>query len=295
MPTAATPTGGTGCAVCAEVAANLGTGRVSRRGGDPGRAVRRAPRPLPRPRRRGHGDAGRRLGRDQLVRPPAPPGHGPGRAQPPLPMVVSGGTAGRPAVAQHHLHRLRGGPAHGEGGLPHQLLRARLGLDGPAAGLRRGCALLRQGRGPLRPPPPLPVRPVGGHGQRGADGHGAQRRHAAVRPGPRRRAGGGDGDGVDGDHSRAVRARGPGQGPRVVVAGGRRGAGPGCDPGLAHHPVLRVADAVLGPARPAGRGVGRGGAAAAGGAAGPRPAGGSGARASGRAWTGSAAGAWPAP
>ncbi len=68
--------------------------------------------------------------------------------------------------------------------------------------------------------------------------------------------------------------RGAGQGPRVVVPGGRRRAGPRRDPGLAGDPVLRVADAVLGPARPAGRGVGRGRAAAAGGTAGPRRAGG---------------------
>ena len=37
---------------------------------------------------------------------------------------------------------------------------------GPAAGLRRGRAVLRQGRRPLRPPPAVPVRPARGHGQR---------------------------------------------------------------------------------------------------------------------------------
>ena len=37
---------------------------------------------------------------------------------------------------------------------------------GPAAGLRRRGAVLRQGGRPLRPPPALPVRPARGHGQR---------------------------------------------------------------------------------------------------------------------------------
>ncbi len=53
---------------------------------------------------------------------------------------------------------------------------------------------------------------------------GARRRHAALRPRPRRRAGRGHRHGVDGDHPRAVRPGGPGQGARVVVAGRRRRA-----------------------------------------------------------------------
>ena len=42
---------------------------------------------------RRHGDAGGRLRRDELVHPAAPPGHRPGRAQPPLPVVGAGGAA----------------------------------------------------------------------------------------------------------------------------------------------------------------------------------------------------------
>ena len=91
-----------------------------------------------------------------------------------------------------------------QGGLPHQLLGAGLGLDRTAAGLRRGGALLRQGGRPLRPPPALPVRPARGHGQRRPHGDRARRRHAALRPGPRRRAGRRHRHRLDGDHPRAL-------------------------------------------------------------------------------------------
>ena len=112
-----------------------------------GRADRRPARPEIRPRRRRDGHAGGGwIGRDELVRPAAPPRLGAGRPQPPLPVVGPGRAPGRVALPQHHLHRLRGRPAHGQGGLQHQLLRPRLGLDRTAAGLRR-----RRARSSARP------------------------------------------------------------------------------------------------------------------------------------------------
>ena len=92
-----------------------------------------------------------------------------------------------------------------------------------------------------------------------ADPHGdrARCRDAAVRPRARRRAGGGDRHGLDGDHPRAVLAPGPRQGAGVVVAGGRRRSGARRDAGLTGDPVLRLADAVLGAAGAAGHRLGR--------------------------------------
>ncbi len=278
----------------------LGAGRVSDRGGDPGRAGRRAARSVARPRRRGHGDVGRRLRRDQLVRPAAPPGDGARRAQPALPVVGPGRAAGGPARAQHHLHRLRGGAPDGQGGLPYQPLGPGLGVDGTAVGLRRGRALLRQDRRPLRPPPPLPVRSARGHGERGPHRVGAHRGLAPLRPRPGRRAGRGHRHRVDGDHPGALRSRGPGQGAGLVVVG--RGGRPRArrHAGLAGDPVLRVAHPLLGPARAAGHRVAwwwrcccpRRGARS--GPPGKKGVGRARARTSGRAWTGWAAGAWPA-
>ena len=92
----------------------------------------------------------------------------------------------------------------------------------------------------------------------------APRRGAAsLRPGPRRGAGRGDRHRVDGDHPRALRPRGPGQGAGLVVPG--RGGRPGArrHAGLAGDPVLRVAHPLLGPARAAGHRLGGGGGAAA--------------------------------
>ena len=149
-------------------------GRVSADGGDPRRACptrssTRSPTPAAGPWGPWGTGRSRPTGSSCCTG-----GYGPGGAEPPLPVVGARGAAGRAARTQHHLHRLRGGAAHGQGGLPHQLLGVGLGLDGPAAGLRRGGALLRQGGRPLRPPPPLPVRTARGHGQR--------RPHRARRP-----------------------------------------------------------------------------------------------------------------
>ena len=97
---------------------------------------------------------------------------------------------------------------------------------------------------------------------------GAQRRAVALRPRPRWRAGRRDRHGLHGDHPRAVLTPGPGQGAGLVVAGGRRRSRARGDAGLAGHPVLRVADVVLGSAGAAGHRVHRRGPAAAVGPAG---------------------------
>ena len=232
---------------------------------------------------------------------------GAGRPQPALPVVGPGRAAGRAALAQHHLHRLRGRPAHGQGGLPHQLLRARLGLDRAAARLRRRRAVLRQGRRPLRPPSALPVRPARGHGQRRSSPRPRPTSGCSCSPAP----------------STGCRAPRPARRrwrsssscshreDRVKALGwwslvGRRRPGAGRDAGLAGDPVLRVADAVLGPARAPGhrlgwswrvllpsgrrrRRHGRGGGRRRVGRAGRERS-----QRLGRAWTGSGAGAWPA-
>ena len=63
-----------------------------------------------------HGHHGRgRLRRAQLVRPAAPARLREGGAEPALPVVGPGGAARRAVGAQHHLHRVRGRPADGEG------------------------------------------------------------------------------------------------------------------------------------------------------------------------------------
>ena len=59
-----------------------------------------------------------------------------------------------------------------------------------------------------------------------AHGHRAQRRHAALRPRPRWRAGRGHRHRLDGPDPAALRPRGAGQGPGLVVAGRRRRTGP---------------------------------------------------------------------
>ena len=65
---------------------------------------------------------------------------------------------------------------------------------------------------------------------------------------PRRGAGRGHRDGVDGDHPGTVLASGPCQGARMVVARGGRRPCARRDAGLARDPILRLADALLGAA-----------------------------------------------
>ena len=216
------------------------------------------------------------------------------RPEPNGALATGGGpwcAAGRAALAQHHLHGLRGGAADGQGRLPHQFSVLTWASTGPLLAFGVAAPVLRQGRRPLRAPPPVPVRAAGRHGQRGPHGHRGRRRHAPLRPSPRWRAGRRHRDGVDGPDPRAVRARGPGQSARLVVPGRRRRTGSRRDAGLPRDPVLRLEDLVLGPAGAPGRRLGRRRRPPAVTAPGTRTrAGGR----SGRAWTGSGAGPWRA-
>ena len=94
----------------------------------------------------------------------------------PLPVVGAVDGAGRTALGQHHLHRLRGGPARGGPPAPHVGVHPHLDVDRPTVGLRGGrprssanwgtCAATAGSTcggcpappsawsSPLRPPPP---------------------------------------------------------------------------------------------------------------------------------------------
>ena len=171
---------------------------------------------------------------------------GAGGAQPALPVVGAVDRAGRPAVGQHHLHRLRGGPSPG-------------------------------GQSSTPPSPPSPGPPpvrcwpsgwprpswassatcaaTGGCTCGGCSGAavsvvltasaptaGAAHR----RPVLRRRPGGGHRSGIDGPGPPGLLPPGPGQGHGMVGPGRGRRAGARGDHRRPDHPVLRVAGPVLG-------------------------------------------------
>ena len=75
----------------------------------------------------------------------------------PVPVVGAVDRAGRAALGQHHLHRLRGGAAPGGPRAAHLGLDPHLDVHRAAAGLRGGRPGAGQARGPAGLPPALPA------------------------------------------------------------------------------------------------------------------------------------------
>ena len=116
---------------------------------------------------------------------------------------------------------------------------------GPLVGLRGGRAGTGEDRRRLGPPAAVPMGTGRCRCLCRAHRNGSHRRRAHHRPGARRRRGGGNRGGVDGPHPAGVLGGGPGQGHGLVGAGGRRRPGHRGDGRRAHHPVPRLAGALL--------------------------------------------------
>ena len=195
------------------------------RPGRPGRG-RSTPTSSVRPRHLLSGTGSGGDGRDHRPVAPAvpPPDAPPGGPVGPLPVVGPVDRAGRPAVGQHHLHRVRGGPAPGGPPAPHHRHHPDLDVDRAPAGLRGGRARSSASWATSAATSASTCWGLSGAAvsvvlTASAPTAGRAHRRPAVRRGP----GGGHRGGVHGPGAPGLLPRGPGQGHGLVGPGrGRR-------------------------------------------------------------------------